>query len=141
PDESYQPTPEEMDQKNPFLASNREKLAEEREDLRQLRLWAGAVFTLKTILPKTGETSALLERHLIDPDDLDGGDEEPDEPSNAEAAFTAMQTDIKPDRAEINRRTQEAFRKRSVGWIIGTSLIFEGVVLALCCLIFKRRDF
>ncbi len=141
PDENYQPSQDELEAKNPFLASNREKLAEELEDLRQLRLWAGAVFTVKTILPKTGETSALLERHLINPEDLNQREEEPAEPSDAEVAFTAMQTDIKPDQAEIQRRTQEAFRERSVGWIIGTSLLFEGVVLALCCLIFKRRDF
>lgn len=141
PDDTYQPTDEEMEAKNPFLASNREKLVEEKDDLRQLRMWSGIIFGIKTVLPKTGETSALLERHLIDLDDLDLQDDEPAEPSEAETAFTSMQTDIQPDQEEIQRRTQEAFRERSVWWVIGTSLLFEAFVLGLCCLIFRRRDF
>jgi hypothetical protein len=38
-------------------------------------------------------------------------------------------------------RIAEAMRARDATWIIGTSLLFEAVVLALATLVFVRRDF
>ena len=36
---------------------------------------------------------------------------------------------------------QNRIRDRSIGWIVGTSLLFEAMVLGLAAWIFNRRDF
>jgi len=38
-------------------------------------------------------------------------------------------------------RTVKEFNRRSLFWVIGTSMIFEGVMLSLAAWIFCRRDF
>ena len=43
--------------------------------------------------------------------------------------------------AEMGRRLDEAARQRPVWWIVGTSLAFEGVIIAIGAVIFVRRDF
>lgn len=130
-----EPTDEDLLAKNPFLARQRERLDKDRASLNSIRFWSGLVVNLKTVLPKTGETIALLERHLIDLDDITLPDE-PDEP-----AFDPADDDIEVDPQELSRRLQTAVRERSAWWVVGTSLAFEAVILALCCLIFARRDF
>jgi hypothetical protein len=42
---------------------------------------------------------------------------------------------------ENERQLESVLRQRSVAWIVGTSLGFEVVVLALAAWIFSRRDF
>ncbi len=81
------------------------------------------VSTLHTVLPKTTETVDLLERWLIRLADL------PDR----KAAQSRQQ--------EIAQATIESIRSRSPLWILGTSLGFEAVVLALAAWSFCRRDF
>jgi hypothetical protein len=36
---------------------------------------------------------------------------------------------------------EEVLRARSVFWVLGTSMMFEALVLFICCAIFVRRDF
>ena len=105
----------------------------ERPDLATLVQRSQAV---KTVLPKTSETIALLNRYLISaeeerllsgaPEESEGGDEDP--------------SLFEPD-AELTGRIQEAARSRGVAWIVGTSLLFEAFVLGACVLVFTRRDF
>jgi ABC-type transport system involved in multi-copper enzyme maturation permease subunit len=82
------------------------------------------VYAAKTVLPKTSETIGLLERNLIDLDELPVGP--PGRP---------------PEFASAQRETEETLRSRSVWWIVGTSLGFEAVVLFWAALIFCRRDY
>ena len=81
------------------------------------------IYAVKTCLPKTAETVDLLERTLIRTAELQSGG---------------------PD-ARADQRTQnelvEALRNRSIAWVLGTSLAFELVILALGGWIFSRRDF
>ncbi len=133
--EGYQPTRQEIEDRNPFLAGLYTSLEEDKDDLESLEKWARLVFIVKTALPKTGETTALLERHLIDPDDITPPEAEDSNPA------ADLQGDVEVDQDDLNARIQEVFRARSVGWVLGTSLAFEAVVLLLCCLIFRRRDF
>lgn len=89
------------------------------------------LYGIKTVLPKTSETIGLLERTLIYTADMPEPDEEQDPPPGGPEA---------PSQEGIRQLVQE-LRGRSAARIIGTSLAFELVVLALAAAIFRRRDF
>jgi len=81
------------------------------------------------ILPKTGETSALVERWIVlrDGEDLGG--------ASISAARKGSMGAALDDNAEEDL-------KRNPPWlVIGSSLAFEAVVLGLALWMFKRRDF
>lgn len=136
----------ELEVANPLLASTRRGLEESKVALKKWTMWTGIMTNVKTVLPKTQETIALLQRFLLTPEDMalvmrqetyketgqdpgtDGG--EPD--ARRRNAF---------DDPEAARRAEEALRERPVWWIVGTSLGFEAVVLGIACVIFARRDF
>ena len=84
-----------------------------------------AVYGIKTVLPKTDETIGLLERWLIDLANLEDrpGDDRPEKAKN------------------VQRELVETIQGRSVGWVVGTSLGFELVVLSLAAVMFCRRDY
>jgi hypothetical protein len=79
---------------------------------------------IKSFLPKTAETSDLLQRSLVDLAELPPG------------LFGESQ---RPDVA--TQKLIETYRNRSVAWIVGTSLAFEAIILALAAWVFCRRDF
>ena len=89
------------------------------------------LYGAKTVLPKTSETIDLLERVLIHAAELPGAGEE-QEPSPGGPGAPSP---------EAARQFVEELRGRSAAWIVGTSLAFELVVLALAAAIFRRRDF
>jgi hypothetical protein len=136
---------DELEAANPMLAGTRRDLKETREAHASRVKWSGIVQNVKTVLPKTQETIALLERFLLTPEDMalitrqeqykeTGVDPsvDGDSESGNESAF---------ENPEAARRAEAAFRNRSVWWIVGTSLGFEAVILGIACVIFARRDF
>lgn len=133
PDETYAPTHDETAEKNPFLNGMREGLDDDTEDLRTLNMWQGIVFSVKTILPKTGETIGLLNRVLIDPEAF-----RPNDDNNGEML---LEEEIEIDQNELSTRVEDRFRARSIWWVLGTSLLFESFILGVSILIFARRDF
>ncbi|MHB1037994.1 MAG: ABC transporter permease [Pirellulales bacterium] len=82
-------------------------------------------YDIKTVLPKTTETVALLERSLMRTVDLPKRNDNP----QAQRMMAAQQ------------EMQDTLRARSVAWVVGTSLGFEAIVLALAAWIFCRRDY
>ncbi len=125
---------------NPALKRSGDRLAKAELSAENWSKWAHRMFILKTVLPKTSETTALLDRYLITEDDIndlmreaagieDGVD------IQAEPSGPAMED----PRAQA--RAEDAFESRSLAWVVGTSLAFEAVMLGLCLLIFRRRDF
>lgn len=82
------------------------------------------LYGIKTVLPKTGDTVELLRRSLISLAEL------PDQSRIPDQRFRDAQRDF-----------QEEIENRSVAWVVGTSLAFECVVLALAAAVFCRRDF
>jgi len=132
--DGYEPSMDEIETRNPFLPQIVDGLEEDREDLRQLTFWHNLVFSFKTVLPKTVETKDLLSKHLVDPSQYPEREreqiEEPDDPNT----FVINQ-------AETERRMQEAMRKRSLLWVLGTSFLFEGILVLFCLWRFNRRDF
>ncbi|MBN8596578.1 MAG: hypothetical protein J0L78_02780 [Planctomycetes bacterium] len=116
------------------------------------RLYAG-IFALKTVLPKTSETMGILENSLTSLDEvakLRKAEEERREERRAQRRGSDARPpnrtgDSERDSGEFSsavaERQQEIIRSRSIWWILGTSLAFEAVVLAVACTIFARRDF
>jgi len=100
------------------LSERQERRAEAIRQTESLNNARKILVGIKTFLPKTAETVDLLQRSLIRVADLPGIDE-----------------------GGPRRRLVAEMRERSVGWIIGTSLIFEAVILALGAWVFQRRDF
>ena len=57
------------------------------------------------------------------------------------AAMSDPINTVRIDQAELQKRTMEGLRERSVFWVLGTSLLFEFFVLAFASWRFCRRDF
>ncbi len=91
-------------------------------------------FLAMGVLPKTSETIDLLRRELVKRADLpeqrnpenDNGD---DSPNNTQTNNTDVQN------------LQASLESRSVGWVVGTSVAFEAVILFFAAWIFCRRDY
>ncbi len=126
------PTAEQLDALNSRLKDAREDLARAKKNQRNWRLASSVSTGVKTVLPKTQETVALLERWLVDLADLP-------KPPNSDA------DEISPfggaNQAEVQSRMQTRIRGQSLWWVLGTSLGFEAVILAIAVWIFRRRDF
>ncbi|MHC4106976.1 MAG: ABC transporter permease [Planctomycetota bacterium] len=119
------------------LERQREELEETSETQRKFDVAHNITFGVKTVLPKTTETIALLERWLIDLAEL------PDLPNNGNTnvQLQVESDEFTPDMQQIQRNAVEIVRSRSVSWVMGTSVAFEIVLLALGGMIFCRRDF
>lgn len=104
--------------------------------------WHNGSLVVKTLLPKTQETIALTERVMIDlsalteslPEEGETFDGLPSQREDEELGVVV-------DSRDVQRELLVKQRSRSAWWIVGTSLIFEAVVLAIACLIFSRRDY
>jgi hypothetical protein len=133
-------TAEELDMHNPMLASTRRDYAEAAEQAESLDAWVGRLDAAKTVLPKTSETIGLLERVLFSEADLRRLAEQ-----GAGGGPVDVDVETEDDDFAVSQegatRAQEELRDRSLWWVLGTSLVFEAVVLGLCCWIFGRRDF
>jgi len=113
---------------------------EKQETIDKIEQWHRPVRVAQAILPKTGETIALLDRWLRRETDI-----------NIMDIFTGgvamdnqgdfRRSKSKDEDREVERRMEVEYEARSEIFIIGTSLAFEAVVLALACAIFVRRDF
>lgn len=102
-----------------------QRLPPVREEFESMRKWHNRLYAAATVLPKTGETKRLFQRYVVDKNDQEGF-----------LKFIAEQSN-NPD----NRILEDALNERPLGWIVGTSLAFEAVILAIACWIFVRRDF
>lgn len=122
-----------------FLHETLEKretsLAEAESTSSNLVTWHNGLLGVMTLLPKTGETIELLERWTIDLAELPGMPEENSRPMIDDDEHFRMDED------KLGRDMQDALRSRSPWWILGTSFIFELVILSIGAWKFQRRDF
>ena len=92
--------------------------------------WAGTaqriIFALNTLVPKTQETIGLLDRVLFTDTDI--------------TAMLNASPKAAPMRGWRNQISQ-VVHGRSLAWILGSSLAFEGLILALASWRFCRRDY
>jgi len=107
--------------------------------------WQRRIHTANTILPKTGETKDLLNRWLIPLDEIPNFGNTADAPADQTIESLMEHSGDWENDEQIqtfaNRLAQEEIRSRSIFWIVGTSLIFEFVLLGAASWIFVRRDF
>jgi len=83
------------------------------------------IYGVKSALPKTTETIDLLKRALISTAELPKAEDGSARDGHMQAA----------------EKVGRELRSRSPWWIVGTSLAFEAVILALASWVFCRRDF
>jgi len=129
---------EEFDWARETIANMEEQLEGARNTRDNLRLTHTILLSAKTVLPKTGETVDLLERWLIDLADL------PESMAGEDADLAALISDdgdFRPDDEMLQGRMLAELQGRSVWWVIGTSVLFEGVVVLLGAWVFCRRDY
>jgi hypothetical protein len=97
-------------------------------------------FGLKTALPKTTETAGLVTRALAVAANI--GDEEDaeaeDENTRRQRGFFRSQF---VSERKLRAAMDEEMSKRPVWWIVGTSFVFEVMLLSLGAWWFRRRDF
>jgi hypothetical protein len=95
-------------------------------------------YGIKMVVPKTFETTRLLERWIYrDPGEAEAAAGIRDE----DARGPADPRDQRQGMVAGARESEREVRHRSVAWIIGTSLAFEAVAVGLAAWIFCRRDY
>jgi hypothetical protein len=108
------------------------------------------LYGIKTFIPKTRETTNLLDRVLFTDKDLQEASRHTDvEAGDEDDALVeeALAGDTRPFGPRSSRRRAEPNlqlrldRERSILWIVGTSLAFEAALLALAAWMFTRRDY
>jgi ABC-type transport system involved in multi-copper enzyme maturation permease subunit len=140
----------------------KERLVEAQEIARKLEFWHTLIVRVKTPLPKTSETIELLNRWLVKPDPFFAAEQEQQSrreqrraqrraattPTTASATSAPVppqpdrdSIELYMDRPETQRQIRDEITGRSVAWIVGTSLGFEALVLALAAWVFCRRDY
>ena len=144
-----------------YLRAQRDELRERADStaVRNIGIAHDILYGVKTVLPKTGDTTDLMGRWLLSEKTLSGdmGEEihgDGPEPAD-EIVLTAPSTrpnggppqpprrrrDDGPFRQEDAQAVAKELNTRPVSWVIGTSLGFEAVVLMLAAWIFCRRDY
>lgn len=121
-------------------------LAEYKASFDTLNKWHSMLYGIKTVFPKTAETMGLLERQLTSLNEFsrfeeaqdDRADERRERRARNPNSATAESNEPSP---RVARKVEEVLRARSVFWVVGTSVLFEVLVLMICCAIFVRRDF
>lgn len=102
------------------------------------KVWYRNFHVAMAALPKTSETVELLPRYLFSKEELaearPGGATNDDDPPPSPFG-------ISTDDINANIALQKEALNRSLGWVIGTSLGFEAVVVGLAAWIFCRRDY
>lgn len=130
-----------IERKRERINSMKEDVREARESFDQIEAWHRPTKWILTVLPKTGQTIGLLDRWMSDNSGFDI------------AAIMRGEMDIFENMEEIDvtthgarkretmRRLLEDYRGRSLWYVVGTSLLFEGFILAIAAWIFVRRDY
>ena len=120
----------------------RDQLVEERGSttLRNMQFFHKIAYGVMTVLPKTTETVEVMTRRLLADFQREHADlleEDVDEPPDVTSPKVRRRNIIRP----AVRQVEEATGRRSLTWIIGTSLAFEAGVLAVAAWVFCRRDY
>jgi hypothetical protein len=121
----------------------RRRAAEAGPTIDKLAMFHRIAYGIMAVAPKTTETVDLLERNLISRSELD---EMMDSAKNAGPRDRGHRGDANDmsdadDPSAVGEGLQSALRARPLTWILGTSFIFEGVMLALGGWMFCRRDY
>ncbi|XVJ58064.1 MAG: ABC transporter permease [Tepidisphaera sp.] len=131
-----EPSAEEIEKVSFVLPTTRKELEELEKRSGDIRTAERIVVSIKTVLPKTSETIAYLKRNL-GPLMPEGALASSDMPEGG--AIGRRMT--RKQELEFNRRVEAELKHRTTFWVLGTSLAFELLVLALAARVFTRRDY
>lgn len=95
--------------------------------------WHGYSMGLLALFPKTTETTNLMDRLITL-----GGKRDFSQSEFAGSMFGMLMPSMSAERDE---KADQAVNRHSIGFVIGTSLVFEAIVLAMACRTFCRRDY
>ncbi|HET9185988.1 MAG TPA: hypothetical protein VFN82_07550, partial [Solirubrobacterales bacterium] len=125
------------------LATTTTNLEAAQADQKFWNRWHSLMYSVKTILPKTGETMKLLERSLISATELDFLMKDDAKGADRGGPFNREQRvhGVKVSQRQLQRMLNDEIRGRSAWWVLGTSVGFELVVLGIAGVVFMRRDF
>ncbi len=129
------------------IETMRGQLLSETEAAEQAQSWQRTFYAVTAVIPKTKGTVGLIDRWFA-PDTEAGSlsevlmmtfasrrdagrDEIPDNEEELRR-MAARRGELEAERIETSR---------SIGWVIGTSLAFEFIILGIAAFIFVRRDF
>lgn len=117
------------------------------EAIRPLTTAHRILYAVKTVLPKTDETVALVQRWMTEAanlQDVASEDDDAEKPAGSTPRRRGRGNNFGTVRAkerDVLAAIEREQRSRGVGWMLGTSLAFEAAVLLVGCRIFARRDF
>lgn len=124
---------DDAERKSGFVA----RLEERQETDPNWRLAHDIFYGAKTVLPKTTETVALLQRALALSTDIEI---EEDDGATERGQRGLFSTQFVSER-RLEAEMVKALESRSVWWVVGTSLGFELIVLGIAIGYFRRKDF
>ncbi len=121
------------------LESRRDERDSTLELIGKIDNWYKPIRATRTVMPKTAETIALLDRWLRRDTDVNLMDIfQGKVAGNESSGFSVTNTS---DDREAQRRVQQEYDAKSEVFLIGSSLAFEVLVLSFACWIFVRRDY
>lgn len=118
------------------LADKKARLGAARADQRRLTNIHAIVYSVKTVLPKTTETMDLLQRALVSAAEIENLINAAGEPPRRR-----NRDPLAPSEVSVRKEVQREMDSRTVGWVLGTSLLFEAALVLLAAGLFCRRDF
>lgn len=128
-----------MDGARRRLEQRQDERAETESTLGKVERWHDRVRWVQAVLPKTEQTINLLDRWLREDTDVNIMDIfSGNIRQNPQGEYVPRESDRE---REVFVQTQEEYEAKSAWYIIGSSLAFEAVVLAIACVIFVRRDY
>lgn len=129
----------EVSSKEEELKSQKEQLSDLGETVVKMENFIRYIYYFKTVLPKTEETTNLIKRVLIENTDVPEKDDQ--SPLEMLKKLDEQGNENQFNQQLVKAEQEKNERKRSVFWVLGTSLIFEVLVLFWAGFKFSRKDF
>lgn len=121
---------------NDRISSLQDSLKVQKEDLWQTTSWETGIYYIKTIFPKTSETTDMLYKQVVK--GFGEVNQDIDSKTNPREMYERGMSVAK--KMEIIRKADNLDRT-SIFWVLGTSCIFEAFMLAFAIYLFNKKDF
>ncbi|HEY8750857.1 MAG TPA: ABC transporter permease subunit [Tepidisphaeraceae bacterium] len=106
----------------------------------RIKVFQRIVYGIKTITPKTTDTTDLLSRYVFTDEEVESSLNPPARQRGATRREGGPPFDDQSAK-EASRESSREYRGRSIAWVVGTSLVFEVVLVTFAGWMFCRRDY
>ena len=114
---------------------------EDQQQLASQTTMHSAVYFLESLLPKTNDTVALMRRWLITSEEDKRAEGKLGDPDSTADPVVVNRAGTTSEDIRARNQMLRIVRERSIAWSIGSSLIFEAVVVSIAAWLFCRRDY